>query len=614
MSSTMKAHRSRTRFAFTFLACLVGATPACQFSAGQADDGGLQPGEMIVTITDDSAQDFAVNEQLLDGTVATRGALEPDVFIRGGLRARAFRNNHVTNTTVWAEVDGLGQDQAIGFGWGQVPADWGYDRPHGLRMTSSDNFTIVYDGELHLPAGTATFQIYGDDNGFFEIALDGTTYTTPLHSNNNDATSPPIAIAADGWYPIHAAFGENGALARAVLRVNGVAVTADQLRARVTDQRGLVASAYNGRQLLTLVGTSGASTISEDWNGTPDLDLPGLAGDNFGVRYAGQFLVDAAARYTFSADIGSQAGGLSDRDAFRVWVDGELLANAWSPMPVASGSVDLAPGWHDLLADFSDGTGPLRVRAFATTGDTPALFDPTHLRPAVTGGLVASYYGGGTSSNIADVGTISVDLPLPSTPPIPAGAVIDSVDYGFNLQSGQFAALAVTLFDCTAAGRSPGFAMLLAGSNYYYVSNDTTCVGDPPPTGVPWHLSITDTVQDNISAGISYPLLSATYHGGPQQPFAPAFTFLSRVRETPNAVRFGAAHLVADLRGAAAVFSIRTAKTSGALADAAWVDVVDGATPELATSNYVQYRVVVTGDGWQFPSVDKVELAYVAQD
>jgi hypothetical protein len=36
----------------------------------------------------------------------------------------------------------------------------------------------------------------------------------------------------------------------------------------------------------------------------------------------------------------------------------------------------------------------------------------------------------------------------------------------------------------------------------------------------------------------------------------------------------------------------------------------DGAAPTVAPGALVQYQLTVTGDGWQFPTIDKVELSY----
>jgi hypothetical protein len=71
-------------------------------------------------------------------------------------------------------------------------------------------------------------------------------------------------------------------------------------------------------------------------------------------------------------------------------------------------------------------------------------------------------------------------------------------------------------------------------------------------------------------------------------------------------VAIASARVFADTGGARVELAVRSAPDATALAATPWT-VVDGAV-RLPASELVQYQLVVSGDGWQYARVDRVEL------
>jgi hypothetical protein len=104
----------------------------------------------------------------------------------------------------------------------------------------------------------------------------------------------------------------------------------------------------------------------------------------------------------------------------------------------------------------------------------------------------------------------------------------------------------------------------------------------------------------NGAGYIYYPALLATYRGGPDKPFADAMTYVS----PPHALdgTLAAIRVLGDLDGATLVVEARTGSET-TLGTAPWQP------PEAVPPGaLVQYRLTVTSDGWQYPTIDRVEL------
>jgi len=591
---------------------VVIALAGCGFtltSASGGGDDGVPDGERI-TLTDDTAADFATNAGVTDTLIAPRGSLEPDAFIVGGLKGRGFAGNLVADASTYdSVVASLGPE--LGVAYRQVPADWATtaaNRPRGLGITTTGNYTILFTGEILLPPGPVTLETDADDRVVVEVALDGTNFGPRLFAHNALATTV-LQVPASGWYPFRAAFGQAGGDADwslAITPMGGAKIKIDgqRLRARVSAERGLIASAFDGTAMLTPSGETAVATVNESYgfNG-PGADLPLAAVDRFAMRFAGQVLIDAPGMYTFSADIGTEPN-----DLFRIWIDGVLVANLWPPTPDRlTATIPLTAGWHDLLVDYGENDLSARVQLrMAGPGIPDGPIDPQRLRPAVAFGLTASFFGF-QSYPLTDAGVVNVDLPLSA----PIGAVIAAVDFGFGLANQRLSDLTIAILDCHGATTLP---QLTTVAPYYYYPADSSCADTPVVPVIPWKFRITDTVPGNdtvLPSSLYNPILIATYSGGDRIPFAPTFSFVSAPRSTPGAIGFAPVEITADLRGALLTFEMRTGADPAELANASWVPVASGAVPVLTASEWVQYRVAISSDGWKLASVDKVDLTYV---
>src|SRR5574338_327861 len=154
-----------TRWLFV-LAC------GCSFEHGAAVDDGF-PGDRL-TLVDDTAADFASADVIDGATIDPRGAVEPIAYALNGFKARAYDGKLVSGETAsWSEIEQAAAAATLrGAAYQQLPPDagWAGEHPTGLGLTgTSDNFTVIYEGEVHVTAGDHTIDIDADDAGALQI-------------------------------------------------------------------------------------------------------------------------------------------------------------------------------------------------------------------------------------------------------------------------------------------------------------------------------------------------------------------------------------------------------------------------------------------------------------
>ena len=311
----------------------------CAFSA---DLGSPTQGETITLV------DNTFDGTVIDGESAPEGIV-PDGFSLGGLHARAYQARLVDAGEDFDKV--LADAAALtpaGEGYAQVMTNWNASRPAGLGFARSDDLTLIWDGEILLPAGSVTLEADVDDRALVQVALDGTFGELLSARLDNVVDSITIDVPAAGWYPIRAAFTDDFGNARFVLTiVQGqvrTPVDGDRLRARISHAPGVVVFAFDGLGFIGARGQTARPAIDETFPGTPPYDLTSSF-DRFSLRFAGQVRIDSAGTYTFGATV-------SEDDAFRIWIDGELVAHRWLGHPLAdSGAVALDAGWHAIVVD-----------------------------------------------------------------------------------------------------------------------------------------------------------------------------------------------------------------------------------------------------------------------
>jgi hypothetical protein len=581
----------------------------CAFEAGRAPQS-----ERTLTIVDDSAAELATGT--LDGAaVDSLGWLAPEAYANGGLHVRAYGKPGMTATTSWADVAAIDFGPLLGERYGELPvANWMYDRPYGLGLTGAhtDNFTLLYDGEIHLAAGTTIFELAADDYGLFELDLG--TIKASAHPASYDGTQRfTISAPHDGWYPIHAALSESSltALFQISIVEAGIAkpITADRLRARVTSAQGLTVTGTNDRLFRApLAGSSIEHTfIDRDFtNVPPSYDLPTVPAGNYGLRYTGQLRVDQTDLYVFGLDLGPDP-----TDYARLLIDGIPVAGHW-PGGVTAGTseaIELTPGWHDVLLDYSQTYSYARLRLTMSSPTVPTQpIAAERLRPVSRTGLLAMIAGIDTplvDATPTGPGVAMVAFPISA----PAGTITDFVDYFFYLGG------ATPRTDLQVTLRQPGGAEvlpLLAAPPFetYYDELPNISGFAGKSAGVGWQAVFTDTVPNNGGGGyLQFQALRVTYHGGPGGPFAKQMTYVSSPHATATATRIDAIRVSAKLDGAQLAIAMRSGD-AGWIEQAPWVDVAPGEIPAIDAGTLLQYRLTVISDGWQYPTIDKVEIDY----
>lgn len=557
-----------------------------------------QPGSGDAQIVDDSHDDFAAGA--CSECVATPwNTIEPAAFVLGGLHARGYLGAVIADADSYDDV--VAKLPALaGESYRQLPANFrGVDRPRGLGLAGNTDYTVLYDGEILLPGGTSTLELDADDHAIVQVALDGHTFGPPLLTVNRIA-SQPLAVARAGWYPIRVAYAQNGGDSRFLLSLiesdtTRRAIDATRLRARVTDAPGVIAFGFDGQAFATARGeTALAGPASAFGIGAPPFDLA-MRSDFFSLRYAGQLRVDAEGDYELAVDIGSDAD-----DGFRLWIDHDIVASYWAGLPdQRTVTMHLAAGWHDLIVDYSEARGNAQL-AVTLAG---APIDPAHLRPAIAGGLLATFADTQTIQTIPDNSQLVIDLPIDGGDQM----LIDAVDYGFRIANQDMATLDVDLFDCGLVAQRLTTA---AQPQTFYYSADKRCIGKKPsPT---WKLRFADTAFGNgpfIGLGtVTDYGLGVTFHGGDRMPFAPQLTYISAPKPAPGLTRVQRVTVDGALAGASYNVSVRAADDETALAAAPWQPI--GNAPIALAGELVQYEIDVAGDGWIYPAIDKVTIDY----
>lgn len=547
------------------------------------------------TLVDDTAADFMAGQRT-DVAVDSLGLLVPDAFIGGGLHARSYPSITMDDTTTW---DTLGLGAMIGERYGELPTtNWGGDRPYSLGLTAGgDYFTVTYDGEIYLPEGPTTLQLVADDQAFIEIDLGAVR--SLLHAHYYDSTNATITVTppAAGWYPVRGVLSETYGSAYFLLSTvdAGVAtpITGDRLRARVTDAHGITVVGTPDRIFAAAPAAPSIEPTLVDRtfdNVAPSYDFYGVGSTNHVLRYAGQLRVDTADTYTFKLDDGTDSTHHT-----RLFVDGTCVAGSWPGGidQLTSAPVMLEPGWHDLIADYGVYYNSVdRVSLTASTSTSPAAPIPSErLRPVRTSGFVAFVHP--PDAAVASDSSATVSFKLPG----PTGSTIDATDLFAYITGATRSGLAVQL-----AGTTMPLPAMPPFETYYDSWPERDELAGMPADGT-YTATFTTT---GTSANLSYLYLFATYHGGPEAPFAQAMTYVSAPHVLDGTVT--AVRAIGDLHGAQMTVEVRTGD-AGSIDAAAWV------APEIAPSgDLVEYRLTITGDGWQYPTIDRVEIDVTRDD
>lgn len=582
----------------------------CSFERGTVVDDAT-PGDQP-TLVDDTAAEFAA-AALLDGaTIDPRGAIEPMAYALNGFQARAYDGKLVAGTTAsWTEIEQAASGATLrGAAYQQLPPDtgWGSLHPTGLGLTdTNDNFTVIYEGEVHVAAGDHTIDIDADDAGALEIDTGG-GFEGFIVDANPGPKQIQFHVDEDRWIGVRAAIGEGGGNARLQLHVDNAPLAPETVRVRVTEERGFVASVYvpaNGS--LALAGMARVDSPNVNFGKlAPPFDL--TTSTTYTVRFTGQIWLESKGGYVLTATP-------DDKDSAAIYVDRHLVARQ-PAVPGVSGTalLDLSAGWHMIdielgasQVNFFGQPDPRDITLAVTLGrgdDTPVALDATNVRPAVASGYLALAATPEQPLADADPSGGVTELTFGELAPSFSPGTVESEVVGFGLRNGTFTDYTVVFDTGTGQRAIPSTAVLAA------VFGDETAAGQPLPAAGAWKLTFTDGVAGNGSnptgAGFAY----VTLHGGPLVPFAPELTYVSAPRMLDGIKQLGELRVLGDLAGASLAISVRTAASASELDGAPWVDVENGTIPVVDAKPVLQYRLAVSGDGWSYPSIDRVELHY----
>ncbi len=165
---------------------------------------------------------------------------------------------------------------------------------------------------------------------------------------------------------------------------------------------GLTGTYYTGRTLTGSVVLTRTEGVNFTWPASPG---PGVAADDFSVRWTGTVAVPSSGIYNFQT--------ISD-DGVRVWVDGRLVVDNWTdhaPTTNTSASITLTGGQqYRITVDYYERAGSARVAlSWKKPGDTAYTVIPVaNLFPSGTPGINRAQGRIATQSSTS--GTLSAAL------------------------------------------------------------------------------------------------------------------------------------------------------------------------------------------------------------
>src|SRR4051812_36308900 len=145
---------------------------------------------------------------------------------------------------------------------------------------------------------------------------------------------------------------------------------------------GLTAQYFHNSDFTGLAETR-VENISHNWGtGSP---AAGVDADSFSIRWTGQVAPAYTESYTFTA--------LSD-EGVRVWVDGQLIINDWTPHVRRSqqGTIALQAGkLYEIRVDYLEGAGNAQIELSWSSASQPLEVIPSSRLYESPVGLLGQY-------------------------------------------------------------------------------------------------------------------------------------------------------------------------------------------------------------------------------
>jgi hypothetical protein len=222
--------------------------------------------------------------------------------------------------------------------------NWGNGSPIP-GIINSDFFSIQWRGDRHFDPGRYRFNITSDDG--VRLWVDGKLIINEWHDSTGITYSAEMDFLESGMRPIILEYYENTGLASISFnweRVSGNIATTGPIRAEYFANTDLL-----GQPSLVRYEST---PLTNNWGtGSP---APGvIPNDNFSARYT----------YTIDLNPGRYRISTQAQSGVRLWVNGQLVVDEWSPPGTKNRSVDidLPGGITHLIATYYNATGPASV-------------------------------------------------------------------------------------------------------------------------------------------------------------------------------------------------------------------------------------------------------------
>lgn len=580
-----------------------------------ASDGGGDPDAtmpMVRTWRDDSVADFATGT-LAGAAIEAPGSVTSAAYYAGGLLWHASNDTTFDSAAAatWATVSAFTPTTKVAIARTTSFA-FGTETPPSVGLTDGDTFTMWFEGEVLLDAGTYTFEMLADDHGFVELAPSPAVGFQRVASCDwPNAASGTFSAPAAGWYPIRFAASEGTVDALIQLRAQGPGLATLQpiprhrLRVAVNGLTGLVESGFDDSHLLgdvehTIDQVTPADT---NWNTGNPGDLGMTAADDFSVRWAGQFRIDTAGTFTFRY--------VTD-DGQRLWIDGQRLLDAWDDTThdQTSGPVTLAAGWHDLVVDHTERGGG--AQASLTIASGPELANQplplARLRP-VEGRAERFETGVDRTDRAIPASGTAPDSTVTLT--APAGAAVTGVDVSYSFTHTYWGDLVITLIAPNGAQTVLRNRVGTSTSGTELQRMYTTALNGAPVAGT-WILRVNDAVASDAGTLLDFQV--TPHYSGGELPIAASSTYESAVKDLGDVTAITRVAWVEQLPpGADIAVAMRTCAAAAACATEPWsAPITDpaGGVPAVQPRRFAQYRVEMTTNGLAGAQLDQLTVSY----
>ena len=278
-----------------------------------------------------------------------------------------WRGEYYNNVSLSGTPALVRNDSAIDFRWGAGSPGTG---------VVADGFSVRWTAYAQFAAGSYTFRLTVDDGA--RLWVDEQLIIDQWHDQSPTAYTVTRNMSA-GHHSVRLEYYERAG--DAVCQLSWSTGTA------ITDWRG---EYYNSAALSgTPVLVRNDSAINFDWGtGSP---ANGVSADGFSARWTRSAYFPTTGTYTFSA---------TADDGVRVWVDGALIIDKWTPQArtTHTASKYLGAGHHEIKVEYFEQTGSAVCIVNWALGGSGGGADPSATEVIIDDRDDGFVFGGGDAS------------------------------------------------------------------------------------------------------------------------------------------------------------------------------------------------------------------------